>query len=167
MSARVFAEGTGVPVEKTRMDVERILKSYGATQWGVMSDEEKGVAMIAFRMGGASYRVELPMPLKSAVADAIKKKPPHGWYGRTDQGRAAFIDERHQQECRERWRAVLLTIKAKLEIVRIGASTVEREFMADMVLPNGATVGKTLPHIIQRGLTDAAFLALPESTSNP
>ena len=45
-----------------------------------------------------------------------------------------------EQEERRAWRLVLLLIKAKLEAVREGATTIEREFFADMLLPNGQTV---------------------------
>jgi hypothetical protein len=48
----------------------------------------------------------------------------------------------YEQACRQRWRALLLIVKAKLEAVTAGISTVEREFLPDVVLPNGATVGE-------------------------
>ena len=38
--------------------------------------------------------------------------------------------ETHDQACRQRWRALLLVIKAKLEAVTAGISTVETEFLA-------------------------------------
>ena len=37
---------------------------------------------------------------------------------------------------------MLLVMKAKLEAVREGATTVEREFLADMLMPDGSTVGE-------------------------
>jgi hypothetical protein len=55
------------------------------------------------------------------------------------------------QLSRERWRAVLLLLKSKLEIVRIGLTTVEKEFLADMVLPNGAAVYQVLADELRRG----------------
>ena len=39
------------------------------------------------------------------------------------------------------WRALVLIIKAKLECIESGLSTVEEEFLASVVLPNGKTVG--------------------------
>ncbi len=45
-----------------------------------------------------------------------------------------------ESEERRRWRAQLLLIKAKLEMIATGETTVEREFLADMVLPDGGTV---------------------------
>ena len=37
---------------------------------------------------------------------------------------------------------MLLLIKAKLEAVREGATTIEREFLADMMMPDGSTVSE-------------------------
>jgi hypothetical protein len=48
------------------------------------------------------------------------------------------------QEERARWRALLLVLKAKLEAVESGISTIEREFLADVLLPNGMTIGAWL-----------------------
>ena len=47
-----------------------------------------------------------------------------------------------EQACRSRWRALYLIIKAKLEAVESGISTIEREFFYDVVLPDGRTIGE-------------------------
>lgn len=47
-----------------------------------------------------------------------------------------------EQACRSRWRALYLIVKAKLEAVEAGISTVEREFLYDIVLPDGRTAGE-------------------------
>lgn len=43
-------------------------------------------------------------------------------------------------EERRRWRALLLLLKAKIEVIMAGDSTVEREFLAHVMLPNGVTM---------------------------
>ena len=48
------------------------------------------------------------------------------------------------QEERQRWRALLLVIKAKLEAVESGITTFEEEFLAHVVLPDNRTVGEWL-----------------------
>ena len=53
-----------------------------------------------------------------------------------DQAYAAW-----EQACRSRWRSLYLIIKAKLEAVESGISTIDREFLYDVVLPDGRTVG--------------------------
>lgn len=49
---------------------------------------------------------------------------------------------------RQRWRALALVIKAKLEAVEAGITEFEEEFLAHIVLPNGGTVGQfMLPQV--------------------
>lgn len=48
------------------------------------------------------------------------------------------------QEERQRWRALVLVIKAKLEAVESGITTFENEFLAHIVLPDNRTVGEWL-----------------------
>ena len=50
----------------------------------------------------------------------------------------------YNQAVRQRWRALLLVIKAKLEAVDAGISTLEEEFLAATVLPDNRTVGAWL-----------------------
>lgn len=53
-----------------------------------------------------------------------------------------------EQEVRQRWRALLLIVKAKLEAIRLKATTFEQEFLVNFVLPDGRTVGdKLLPEV--------------------
>ena len=53
------------------------------------------------------------------------------------------------QEERQRWRALLLAIKSKLESVESGIEIFEDAFMAQIVLPNGQTVGAFMrPQIV-------------------
>ena len=49
-----------------------------------------------------------------------------------------------EQACRQRWRALLLIIRAKLEAVESGLTTLESEFLANIVVPDGGTVGQWL-----------------------
>jgi hypothetical protein len=45
------------------------------------------------------------------------------------------------QAIRQRWRALLLVIKAKLEAVQGGITEFDAEFLPHIVLPDGQTVG--------------------------
>ena len=62
----------------------------------------------------------------------------------------------------QRWRALLLVVKAKLEAVEAEIATFEEEFLPHIVLPNGRTVGEmALPEIeraYQGGRTPALLL---------
>ena len=57
-------------------------------------------------------------------------------------------EEAYEQAVRQRWRALALVVKAKLEAVEAGISIFEREFFSDIVLPDGRTVGEyVLPQV--------------------
>ena len=65
----------------------------------------------------------------------------------TETGRsrkASQITEAYEQAIKQRWRALVLAVKAKLEAVEIGISTLEKEFMAFVVMPDGRQLGDHL-----------------------
>lgn len=127
-----YAHRTKVPTSRSREEIERTLKRYGAQQFVAGWDTEAYHAVIGFTVladDGAPRQVRLRLPLPSPK------------FGSTAQCDA---------EERRRWRALVLVIKAKLEAVDSGISTVEHEFMADVVLPNGKTLGEWIgPQLAQ------------------
>ena len=64
------------------------------------------------------------------------------------------------QACRQRWRALLLVIKTKLEAVSAGISTLEEEFLANIVLPNNTTAGEWMIPQIDRAYRTSEMPAL-------
>lgn len=137
-----FAAKTSVSVEKTRVEIDTLLGKYGATSRGTMIAEK--TAHVAFVIEGRRYRIDVPLP-----------------------DRRKFSSEKdYEQAQRTRWRCVLLLIKSKLEIVKLGMSTAEREFLADLILPNGRTAGQELGDYMAKLLAEGytAPLALPEVT---
>jgi phage shock protein A len=55
---------------------------------------------------------------------------------------AAEQKKAFEQACRQRWRALVLAIKAKLEAVESNIATFEQEFLSYIVLPNQQTVSE-------------------------
>ena len=47
-----------------------------------------------------------------------------------------------EQDCRARWRALALVIKAKLAAIEVGITSFEAEFGMAVVLPDGRTVAE-------------------------
>jgi hypothetical protein len=90
--------------------------------------------MIAFRMEGRFIKMMLPLPRKD---DPKFRKTPSGRMRRDDDS----TYKAWEQACRQRWRALALVIKAKLEAVESGITTFEEEFLAHISLPGGGTVG--------------------------
>jgi len=70
-----------------------------------------------------------------------------------------------EQACRQRWRALCLAIKAKLEAVESGISHFEDEFLSQIIDPITKKTGGELirPELEQRYIgKDSTQLALPE-----
>lgn len=133
-----YARGTEVSVEKSRAEIETILKRYGATHFAYMTEPAR--AVIAFVASGRNIRFDLPLP------NPTEKKFTHNRYHTARTRDAAFSS--WEQACREKWRALALCIKAKLESVESKIETFEEAFLAHVVLPDGSTVGEyTRPRI--------------------
>jgi hypothetical protein len=130
-----YASGTSVRVEKSRAEIESVLIKYGADQF--QTGWQAGKAMGAFRLHDLSIRFILPLPDRNEKRFTHKKDRWGSTVKRSDDQAATAWD----QEVRQRWRALLLTVKAKLEAVECGISTLEQEFLAFIVLPNQITLG--------------------------
>jgi len=126
-----YASTTTVPVDRTRTEIESTLRRYDATAFGYAWTEAG--ATIIFEVSHRRIRMVLPLP------DRRDRQFTHHSRGPRD---AESAERAYEQACRALWRALLLIVKAKLEAVSAGITTVEREFLADVVLPNGATVGE-------------------------
>jgi hypothetical protein len=136
-----YAAETSVSTEKSRTEIERTLKRWGATQFVYGWDDER--ALVGFAMRGRQLRFVVFMPdREDKQFKWTSHKPPRR---RTVNQQL----EAHEQAVRQRWRALHLVIKAKLEAVESGISTFDTEFLAQLVLPNGQTVGDAVvPRIV-------------------
>jgi hypothetical protein len=175
-----------VTVEKSRAEIELLLKKNGATAFFSASDEKTGSSMVGFKLAERMFRLEVRTPRReqapkkkqAPVEPALTK--PKKWESarektlREERDRklaAEYARElaKHEKsegdraahwiaaEERRRWRAQLLLVKAKLEMIATGDSTVEREFLADMLMPNGKTVGsQALPALAESYRTGTA-----------
>jgi hypothetical protein len=147
-----FAANTKVPVERSRAEIDSLLVKNGASSIGILNDVENNRAAFAFTLRGARYRVEVPLP-KLEDFWPTRQEEPRGWFNWDKERRTDWVKIRLDQAHRQRWRCALLMVKSKLEIVRMGLSSVEREFMSDLVLPNGQTAYETFAEITRRGFS--------------
>lgn len=136
-----YAETTSVASDRSRAEIERTLARYGASSFMYGWDQEK--AIVGFIANGRQVRFLLPMPNRS---DRQFTHTPTRGNRRTP----AQADEAYEQAVRQRWRALSLVIKAKLEAVAAGIVTFDEEFAMHYMLPNGQTVGQwVVPQIEQ------------------
>jgi hypothetical protein len=155
-----YAEGTEVPVEKSRAEIETILARYGADQF-MYGWKDSGV-VIAFRASNRHVRFVLPLPDRQAKEFTRIPENQHGGF-RAASPEVAY--KRYEQACRQRWRALALCIKAKLETVATGISHFEDEFMANIILPNGQTMGDHAKPLIAEAYESGKMPALLEHLS--
>ncbi len=128
-----YAAKTSVSVEKSRAELDALLAKHGAKQRQIGADDEKGLAICVFSLADRWVRMQVPIP-RVGDFDRVMRR---GYQHTTSTGER---DRLHAQALRERWRAILLLTRAKLEAISLGVSTVEREFLPDVLLPNGRNV---------------------------
>lgn len=156
-----YAENTSVPADRSRAEIEKTLARYGANQFMYGYDEHH--SMIAFAMDGRQVRFLLPMP------DKTDPRFTHTPTGKRRRDASSMLAE-YEKATRQRWRALALVIKAKLEAVASGITVFEDEFLAHIVLPDGTTAGDWMrPQIVkayeQGGMPKKLQLALPSGES--
>ncbi len=154
-----YARDTTVSAEKSRAEIEHTLVRYGADQFFYGWEQEQ--AVIGFRLCNRMIRFFLPMP-----------NPNDKEFWRTPARREWRSDDAAHREwekaTRQRWRALLLVIKAKLEAVESNITTIEQEFMAHIVLPDGQTVGQFMAPQIETAYELGqmpSLLALPQKAA--
>jgi hypothetical protein len=124
-----YAAKTTVTVEQTRNEIERTLKRYGADRF--MYGWENSAAVVMFEISNRRVRFTLPLPPKSEFELTANYRQRRS---------TTAVEAAWEQACRQRWRALALSIKAKLETVESGIATFEEEFLARIVLPDNSTV---------------------------
>lgn len=150
-----FAKDTDVAVEKSRAD-EGLIIRYGATSTAFMNGPDK--SMVLFEANNRRIMFTLPLP---NVDDQIFIKDGRGSVRTPEKRREA-----REQACRQRWRALALVIKAKLEAVASGITTFEDEFLAHTVMPDGQTVASHIKPRIAEAYASGKMLALMPPSGN-
>jgi hypothetical protein len=120
---RRYAQDTKVPVGQSKNELETLLRKAGAGQMVMGSDAARDMIMVGFTIEARQFRIKATTARPSRRCDA-------------------------EQLEREAWRALVLIVKAKLEVVAMGHSDLQTEFLANIVLPDGSTVADdVLPKI--------------------
>ncbi len=147
-----YATNTEVSSDRSRAEIEKTLTRYGATGFMYGWSEQSGV--VAFEANGRRVKFELPLPDRNA--DEFTLTP-------TGRERSeSQAEKEYEQSVRQKWRALALVIKAKLEAVEAGITEFDEEFLAHIVLPNQQTVGQwMLPQVEQAYLTGDLPQLLP------
>lgn len=123
-----FAARTRVPIDKTRMEIERLVKRFGAK--GFVSGWHGAQARIEFICADRHIRLSVIIP--------------------------------SEREGQQRWRTLLLLVKARLAGVEANIVTFEQAFLGDIVLPEtGKTVWETAREPIKLAYEGKVTTLLP------
>jgi hypothetical protein len=126
-----YAEGTAVTVQSSRGEITGILAKHGCEMFATGTTPAGDT--LQFVLGGKSFRFFIARP----TPESVRKR---------DGGRYTYpanVDWTVKAEAEHRrvWRAHVLLLKAKLEFIEGGDTTLENEFLPYAVLPSGQTVG--------------------------
>lgn len=137
-----FAATTSVSVEKSRGEIESTLSRYGATHFAYATEPGRAVIMFVCRDRKIRFVVKLP----DLLSREFTHTPAKGLRRSGPEQHAAW-----EQACRQKWRALLLSIKAKLEAVDAGIAEFEEEFLSYVVDPaTNTTVYESIRENIQQ-----------------
>lgn len=134
-----YAKATEVSIRQSRDEIESLLERYGATAFVYATEGLETI--IGFRIAERHVRMRLPMrpqaDFERNKVGAHRPNPTATW----------------EQDCKARWRALVLIIKAKLVAVDQDITTIEREFLTDIIMPNNRTVGEMLQPQLEAAYT--------------
>jgi hypothetical protein len=139
-----YASNTSVSEEKSRFEIERVIRRHVGRDASFTYGSMRGKAAIQFSAHGRQVRFELPLPSAEEAATKIRALATHNTVtpSRVD----AWLD----QEYRRRWRCMLLIIKAKFEAAALKlelaeteeerSQIFEQEFLACLVVDGDQTI---------------------------
>lgn len=127
-----YAKGTTVSAARSRAEIEEQLDRFGTG--GFMTGRDGREVFVAFKARGRqiAFRLTLPDP----EDERLGLTPTGKRRSRTAQQDAYRAEERRL------WRALAMSIKAKLVGIEEGIETFEQAFMAHVVMPDGLTLGQ-------------------------
>ena len=115
--SQAYAQRTQVTVDRSRAEVENLLKRFGAE--GFAYAWEGGQETIGFVYAGKRVRLSIPLPKRESYRS----------------------EEAWAKERRRRFRVLVLAVKSLLVAVEDGLVGFEEAFLSWFVTPSGQTVG--------------------------
>ena len=151
MNAMTYARNTTVSAIRTRNEIEETLERYGAD--GFAHATKGNMATVVFDIENRRIRFVLELPDPEDFRHTNHSPP---------RERSARAQREAHDQVPPALAVLLLVIKAKLEAVTAGISTLETEFLANIVLPDNTTAGEwMIPQIDQTYCTGEMPPMLP------
>jgi len=140
-----YAERTTVSAESSRGEIERTLSRYGAAAFGYGWNDQ-GQAIVSFVAHDRRIQFTISLPRRTEFRHTPARR-----YVRSD----AEIEKAWEQSTRQRWRALTLMVKAKLEAVAAGIATFEEEFLPYTLVPGPNGVPVTVASLMEGQIAEA------------
>jgi hypothetical protein len=153
--AKRYASETEVPVQRSKQQIEMLLSARKVEGYHTGWDNARDI--IEFVWKGKQIRFVLPR-----VQQKDHRLSPSGFWRSERQ-----IGQAMEQADRQRWRALYLVVRAKIEAVEAGLAIFEEEFLSFIVIPGqNKTIGEILVPRLQEGHFDIsrALPAPPEAS---
>lgn len=125
----LYAEDTKVPVAESQAAIERLVTDAGATEFYRGNDSKAWV--IGFVLKDRRIAFELAIP----TAATVPRK----------RGSTGSVEALIEKTAKARWRALFLTVKAKLISVESGIEVFEEAFLGQIVVPNSGKAERFAP----------------------
>jgi hypothetical protein len=141
-----YAAQTSVPVSRSVAEINDMVVSWGAEDFGYFQDG--GKAVVSFMARNRRVRFSVVLVTDRAVRDSLVGK----WGFRHKDPTDSDVAKIREQETRRKWRALALSIKAKLVAVDDTVETFEEAFLAHIVDPHS---NQTVAEIVTARLEQA------------
>jgi len=160
---RRYAAETNVPVEKSQVEIAKLLREQGCigVQWTEDWQRSRADLRFCWPHGGAEYvaRITIQMPTDETILRgcAIRHK--------TRDARAAWLVKEREQVARSAYRIVLIKLKADFNMVRAGMVSAVEILLPFLEDQQGRTVAElATPRLPELLGPDGAtrFLPLPK-----
>lgn len=119
-----YGKDTDVSFERSIAEIVQMVDKAGADEIGQLQERERFAIQFTLEKRMVRFRVAFPSAAEVNAATGPRQDP----------------SKVEAQMRRQRGRALMLVIKAKLESVESGVETFEQAFLSNVVLADGATV---------------------------
>jgi hypothetical protein len=140
-----YAASTIISLSHSIIDIEKLVRANGMTGFVQGVAEDRIVIAFANQEG---RQVRFVVPVKPASQDLLGEMRAAAAASRST--RPTSQEQAWDQHRRQLGRALLLTIKAKIECIAAGIETFEDAFMSQLALPDGRTVGQMVKAEVQQ-----------------
>jgi len=154
-SSFVKSATTSTSVATSKMELERVLRRYGAEQFSTAQDYAKGLVVVMFSIPDSPAKGAKIVPIRFPVEtrrvyDRLFGEPTRWLNGKYVRNPDGYNAKKLEQAERVAWRNVILWVDAQLSAASVGIQTVTEAFIAHAALgPNGERVVDVIPEYLE------------------